>query len=70
MKGFLKGLGIGLGFGMGFYGVALTFSLGVVYGIKAQKRAEEDELTPADRELFDSVDTLDNSVDQLKETFG
>lgn len=55
---------------MGIYGVALTFSLGVVYGIKAQQRAEEDELTPADRMLFDSVDTLDNSVDQLKEAFG
>jgi hypothetical protein len=66
MKGFLKGLGIG----MGIYGVALTFSLGVVYGIKAQQRAEEGELTPADRMLFDSVDTLDNSVDQLKEAFG
>lgn len=66
MKGFLKGLGIG----MGIYGVALTFSLGVVYGIKAQKRAEEDKMTPYDRVLFDSVDTLDNSVDQLKEAFG
>ena len=65
MKGILKGIGIGLG----VYGVALAFSLGVVYGVKAQERVAEDRETDGDRVLFASIDNLDKSVEQLRSTF-
>lgn len=65
MKGLMKGLGIGLG----VYGVALAFSLGVVYGVKAQERSAEDRETDGDRVLFASIDNLDKSVEQLRSTF-
>lgn len=65
MKGFIKAIGIA----MGVYGVAMTFSLGVLYGIKAQQRAEEGNETAGDRYLFNTTKYLDESVDQLKEAF-
>lgn len=66
MKGFVKALG----FGAGIYAVALTFSLGVVYGIKAQKCADEEHETPGDKYMFDKIRFLDESVDQLREVYG
>lgn len=66
MKGFIKAFG----FGMGIYATALVFSLGAVYGIKAQKRVEDGRETPGDKRMFASVDYLDETVDQLSEVYG
>jgi hypothetical protein len=65
MKDFIKAIGIA----MGVYGVAMTFSLGVLYGIKAQQRTETGTETAGDKVLFNSVNKLDESVEQLRDTF-